>query len=200
VSTVLSFASVAVDRTRASDTERERVVVRLRDAAAVGRLTVDELDERTAIAYRAVTRGELTELLDDLPATREPRAKPAPASRERRLPWVPGRFAFTASWRGPSDPRKASADILEFLVPMFFDYGYDLVDRTSARLVFERRYHAGWTILVAIFLFPIGLIALLSRATERITIDMSPRDGYTLTMVQGIAPLNLRRALINLED
>jgi hypothetical protein len=191
---------VAVDRTRASDTERERVVVRLRDAAAVGRLTVDELDERTAIAYRAVTRGELTELLDDLPATPEPRAKPAPAPRERSLPWVPGRLAFTASWHGPADPRRAGADILEFLVPMFFEYGYDLVDRTSTRLVFERRYQPIWTILLAIFLFPFGLLALLARANERITLDMSPRDGYTLTMVQGIAPLKLRRALLDLED
>jgi hypothetical protein len=45
---------------RASDAERERAVARLRDAAAAGRLTIDELDERTAVAYAARTVGELT--------------------------------------------------------------------------------------------------------------------------------------------
>jgi hypothetical protein len=37
---------------RASDAERERVAVFLRDQAAVGRLTADELEERVDAAYR----------------------------------------------------------------------------------------------------------------------------------------------------
>jgi hypothetical protein len=36
---------------RASDAEREQVVVRLRDTSAEGRLTLEELAERTALAY-----------------------------------------------------------------------------------------------------------------------------------------------------
>ena len=38
---------------RASDDDRERTVEALRHHASVGRLTVDELDERTAQAYTA---------------------------------------------------------------------------------------------------------------------------------------------------
>ncbi len=41
---------------------------------------------------------------------------------------------------------------------------------------------------MAIFLFPIGLLALLARDSETITIDLAARDGYTFTMVQGDAP------------
>jgi hypothetical protein len=52
---------------RASDAERERVVAFLRDKAAEGRLTPDELDERVGRAYAAVTRGELDRLVRDLP-------------------------------------------------------------------------------------------------------------------------------------
>ncbi|MDA0158954.1 DUF1707 domain-containing protein [Solirubrobacter ginsenosidimutans] len=187
---------MASDRTRASDTERERVAERLREAAAAGRITVDELDERSALAYAAVTRAELAGLLDDLPAPRRESA----AQPRRKLPRVPGRFAFTASWRGPADPRKAGADILEFLSPFFHAYGYDLIDRTPDRLVFARRYQPFWTILVSIFFFPLGLLALLARGDERIAVDMSEREGYTLTVVQGVAPLRVRRALAELED
>jgi DUF1707 SHOCT-like domain len=52
---------------RASDAERERVVAFLRDKAAEGRLTPDELDERVGHAYASVTRGELRRLVRDLP-------------------------------------------------------------------------------------------------------------------------------------
>jgi hypothetical protein len=52
---------------RASDAERERIVTFLRDKAAEGRLSPDELDERVGRAYVAMTRGELRRLVRDLP-------------------------------------------------------------------------------------------------------------------------------------
>jgi uncharacterized protein DUF1707 len=54
--------------TRASDTEREATVTRLREAAAEGRLTVEELAERIDAAYAASTQAELEPLTEDLPA------------------------------------------------------------------------------------------------------------------------------------
>jgi hypothetical protein len=68
---------------RASDAERERAVTFLRDKAAEGRLSPDELDERVGLAYRAVTRGELRRLVGDLPdppfrtGLERPRRRPA---------------------------------------------------------------------------------------------------------------------------
>jgi Domain of unknown function (DUF1707) len=53
---------------RASDQERESVVDALRDAFTEGRLTAGELEERTAEAYAARTRGQLRQLTSDLPA------------------------------------------------------------------------------------------------------------------------------------
>ncbi|MFJ8231398.1 DUF1707 domain-containing protein [Streptomyces sp. NPDC094448] len=54
---------------RASDTERERIAERLREAAAEGRLGMDEFNERLDAAYRARTRGDLESLVGDLPET-----------------------------------------------------------------------------------------------------------------------------------
>jgi hypothetical protein len=54
--------------TRASDAEREKLAQTLREHAAQGRLSVDELSERLDRAYAARTQGELTELVVDLPS------------------------------------------------------------------------------------------------------------------------------------
>jgi hypothetical protein len=67
---------------RASDADRERVVDLLRDHGAAGRLTTEELEERTATALAATTLGELDALLTDLPpAPRRTGSRRAAAAR-----------------------------------------------------------------------------------------------------------------------
>ncbi|MEU9818370.1 DUF1707 SHOCT-like domain-containing protein [Pseudonocardia alni] len=70
------------DAVLASDAEREHVTARLRTAAAEGRLTLAESDERQAAAYAARTRDELVPLLAGLPRPPRPR-------RPRRGPLTP---------------------------------------------------------------------------------------------------------------
>lgn len=52
---------------RASDAERERAAETLRRHHTDGRLTTDELEERTERAYAASTLGDLDQLFEDLP-------------------------------------------------------------------------------------------------------------------------------------
>ena len=59
---------MTIDRLmRASDRDRDRAAGVLRDAYAAGRLNGDELGERSLAAYAARTRGELDDLIADLP-------------------------------------------------------------------------------------------------------------------------------------
>ena len=53
---------------RASDGDRQRVVERLQGALEDGRLSMDEFTDRTGLAFRAVTYGDLAPLCADLPA------------------------------------------------------------------------------------------------------------------------------------
>ena len=78
---------------RASDAERERTATLLRDHAAAGRLTPEELDERLDVAYAARTVGELDALV----------ARPAARTRRRRRP---------RGASGPLRPRAARAGAL----------------------------------------------------------------------------------------
>jgi hypothetical protein len=54
---------------RASDAERDATMDRLREAAADGRLTLEELTDRIEVAAKAVMRSDLVPLTSDLPAT-----------------------------------------------------------------------------------------------------------------------------------
>jgi Domain of unknown function (DUF1707) len=73
------------DAVRASDADRERTVADLREHAAAGRLTLEELSRRAERAYRAVTLLELEEVSSDLPATV---TAERPRRRARRLTGV----------------------------------------------------------------------------------------------------------------
>ena len=80
---------------RASDAEREQVVVRLRDASAEGRLTLEELADRTALAYTARSHAELAPLTEDLPV-------PRLSSRRKPVRWmgaVIGEVERRGRWR-----------------------------------------------------------------------------------------------------
>ena len=70
---------------RASDADRERAADTLRRAAGVGRLTMDELDDRLNAAYAARTRAELEQLVIDVVVADEQPDAPA-----HRMPVRPG--------------------------------------------------------------------------------------------------------------
>lgn len=60
---------------RASQTERDRVVDRLRTHAAEGRLEVEELEQRIEAALSARTHGDLDAVEADLPRPEPPRPR-----------------------------------------------------------------------------------------------------------------------------
>ena len=103
-------------RMRVSDAERERTAELLREHCAVGRLTQEEFGARLESVFEARTRGELDQLLADLPAIdlyRLPAADIRPVRRggpglERRadsalaarpwVTWAAGSAALIAVW------------------------------------------------------------------------------------------------------
>src|SRR3954469_15354429 len=79
--TVTLAVPMADPDVRASDDDRERTAEQLRGAAAHGRISVDELEERLQAAYGARTQGELVPLVADLPAAGERPAGGGPPPR-----------------------------------------------------------------------------------------------------------------------
>jgi len=77
------------DSLRVSDAERDAVLHTLGDHAAVGRLTLDELEERSGRALAAKTRGELATLTSDLPQEVGQASAPGPVpARRKPVRWM----------------------------------------------------------------------------------------------------------------
>jgi Domain of unknown function (DUF1707)/Cell wall-active antibiotics response 4TMS YvqF len=72
---------------RVSDAERDQTLRVLGDHAAVGRLTLDELEERSSRALAAKTRGELATLTGDLPREAG-QDRPAPTLAKKPVRWM----------------------------------------------------------------------------------------------------------------
>ena len=182
---------------RASDADREAAVDALRRHALAGRLTSEELEERVGKAYGAKLLSELAGLQVDLPRLA---VRPHRSPERRRRPWFPGRYGFSVRWHVPTDARMATRELMTFVVPPMERWGYDLTQRWDGRLRFERETRPIWTFLVAVVVFPFGLLALLYKDHERITVDLDENEHGTQLVVSGVAPLAVRRAFAELED
>jgi hypothetical protein len=114
---------------RASDAERERAAAVLREGAAEGRITLEELSERLELAYAARTRPELEAMVGDLPRgdairreTRRPRAArwtvAVIGNEERGGRWRPGDDTRALALIGDCtlDLRQAEVEGVELVV------------------------------------------------------------------------------------
>jgi Domain of unknown function (DUF1707)/Cell wall-active antibiotics response 4TMS YvqF len=72
---------------RVSDAERDETLRILGEHASVGRLTLDELEERSGRALAAKTRGELATLTGDLPQEAG-QGRPAPTPARKPVRWM----------------------------------------------------------------------------------------------------------------
>lgn len=73
---------------RVSDADRDRALAELSKAYQAGRITSEELDERSSQALTARTGRQLRVPLADLPVVRTPAAPPRARSPQRHFPWV----------------------------------------------------------------------------------------------------------------
>ena len=74
---------------RVSDSDRDRAIAELSEHFQAGRITADELEERTGRALRARTAGDLAELFTDLPRKPAPMGGPAPRVTPGTAPALP---------------------------------------------------------------------------------------------------------------
>jgi uncharacterized protein DUF1707 len=81
---------------RAADADRDRTVERLRDAAAEGRLTPDDLERRLETALAAPTYAELDRVVADLP--QPDGARPAARARSELGGFLATSVLLVAIW------------------------------------------------------------------------------------------------------
>ena len=158
---------------RAGDSDRAAVVHLLRAHHLEGRLTVEEFEERVGQAQRAVTLIELGDLHSDLPerparrrlaAASPARGRPAGAARA-------GQLLVRRARRVAVAPSVAREQAFEHIAPALARDGYEL-SVVGGALLFRRHWRPAWTILLAVFTFPIGLLALTHRNSDEIIVEI----------------------------
>ena len=180
---------------RASDADREQAVERLREAFADGRITVDELTGRLDRVYAATSRAQVGATVTDLPAAASPER-----FRRRRRPLLPGVSSFVERLDVPRAIDVVGEHVVTDIAPPLAKRGYEFVRHDGNQIVFVREWRPAWTIVVAILVFPIGLIALLHKQRDQITIMLRPHDSGTRLIISGAAPVAVRRAFASLTD
>lgn len=192
---------------RAADSDREAVADILRAQCAAGRLDVSELEERLSAALDARTLGELDRLLADFPEEPAP-GRVAPRTEAARAGGAPHKVGLPGLARFhyvdvfDSDRATMFAEALEHIVPPMVRGGYDVVSRDEPRMiVFEIRERPGWVPWVCVLAFPVGLLALAYKETQRIvvTFDEIALDRTRVT-VAGLARRPVRRAFAEFGD
>jgi len=117
---------------RASDAERDAVIEQLREAAAEGRLTMEELTDRIEVAARAVMRSDLEPLTADLPVHGAAVTAAPDDARERTFgdvkrsgAWVVPSHSEFRSWTGniKLDLRQATISSREIVIDAFTPFG-----------------------------------------------------------------------------
>jgi hypothetical protein len=114
---------------RVGDADRERVVDRLQDHLAAGRLSMEEFLQRSEAAATARTAAELTEPLRDLPddADLRPRGRRDPAWRAHALVAAAVSGGMIGLWQLTRDPTPAPRDYgADYWWPLWFGFFWSL--------------------------------------------------------------------------
>jgi hypothetical protein len=177
---------------RVSDADRHRVADILREAAAEGRIDIDELDERLESTYAAKTYGDLVPITSDLPVPRAegdvaPRPQPAqpsvPAARYDSSVAILGGVSRKGVWEvGPSHSAFA----------MMAGIDIDLREArfTSREVVINANaFWAGIDIIVNeytnIIVEGIGILGAFDQGRDKVAPNLGP-DSPTVR-VRGVA-------------
>ena len=182
---------------RASDAERNKVTDELRIHCQDGRIAVEELEERIGQAMGAKTIHQLAEVVADLPPIHSP-TPPAPAPAPVAVRGL-GVRPFSYRIIFPAGLERTREVAYNRITPALGAFGYALERQSSRELEFGRDDRPVAAIVVAIVLFPLGLLALLARRELRVVVSLESHGPHeTVMLIHGQAPRSVRDSLAGL--
>ncbi len=81
-------------------------------------------------------------------------------------------------------PAELSPYFVRVLAPQLPD-GWRIVSQTESGVTFEHEYRPTWTGCLAVLLFPIGLLALLAKDREFVSLTFLPEGERTRVVLSG---------------
>jgi hypothetical protein len=78
-------------------------------------------------------------------------------------------------------------------------YGYVLTTESELGLTFARRYRPWWVWMLAVVIFPFGLLFLFVTDTATVTVVLEPENSGTLVRVAGVGEPKVSQAFESMQ-
>jgi hypothetical protein len=78
-------------------------------------------------------------------------------------------------------------------------YGYVLTTESELGLTFARTYRPWWVWVLAVVIFPIGLLFLFATDTATVTVVLEPEESGTLVRVAGVGEPKVSQAFESMQ-
>ena len=78
-------------------------------------------------------------------------------------------------------------------------YGYVLTTESELGLTFARQYRPWWVWVLAVVIFPIGVLFLFDPNIATVTVFLEPEEGGTLVRVAGRGEAKVSQAFESME-
>ncbi len=106
---------------------------------------------------------------------------------------------FSHDIQTTKSPKTVVTEALGALTGPLGKYGYVLTTQSESGLTFARSYRPWWAWVLAVVIFPIGLLFLLSPETATITIVLEPNKSGTVVRVAGLGEPKVRQAFESMQ-
>jgi hypothetical protein len=98
---------------------------------------------------------------------------------------------FTHQIKYPKPPGEVLAEILTVWTPRLKHYKFRLTSQSPGGVTYESKYRPVWTLILAVVLFPIGLLFLFHNRMIYLTFSFIETEGGTLVTIAGEADRSL---------
>ena len=93
--------------------------------------------------------------------------------------------SFSRDVQTSKPPDTVRAEALTSLTEPLARYGYVLTTESELGLTFARKYGPWWVWVLAVVIFPIGVLLLFVTDTATVTVVLEPENSGTLVRVAG---------------
>jgi len=100
----------------------------------------------------------------------------------------------------PLEPIAAVGLIIERVAPDASRRKFQVVSQSETGVVFSRSYRPTWTIVVAVLLFPIGLLALIHQRTANVVFTIAPTEAGSRVTISGATRRSLNVLIEQISD
>jgi hypothetical protein len=107
--------------------------------------------------------------------------------------------SFSRDIQTSKPPDAVRTEALTSLTRPLAGYGYVLTTESESGLTFARQYRPWWVWVLAVVIFPVGLLFLFAPSTATVTVILEPEKSGTLVRVSGLGEPKVGQAFESME-